>query len=247
MATSRVHYRRAPILEAIIDVQAGSLNGVAVERLGEIDWHSDGHVGDRQPLYRSDVSIQGEAAGPNVSAAHTQIGFRYVDLVRQQIVQARTDGFSLSKLAPYDHWEPFRNEARKLWRVYCAAVTPDLTSRISVRYINRLELPLPIDDLKDYLRTAPEISPDLPQGLRSFVVQLQIPRQDVPGLIIINEGLLPPTVPETAAMLLDIDVLRPIVTSANNDALWDMFEDLRVCKNAVFEACITDKTRSLIS
>jgi uncharacterized protein (TIGR04255 family) len=70
------------------------------------------------------------------------------------------DGFSASKLAPYTDWHDLRTQARDLWAKYRKATDPVLITRLALRYINRIDIPLPISDLKEYMRTIPEISPD---------------------------------------------------------------------------------------
>jgi uncharacterized protein (TIGR04255 family) len=66
---------------------------------------------------------------------------------------------------------------------------PKLINRLALRYVNRLDLPLPVGDLKYYLRTVPEVSPDLPQGLSGYFMQLQIPQEDISAILILNQAL----------------------------------------------------------
>jgi uncharacterized protein (TIGR04255 family) len=48
---------------------------------------------------------------------HQHSGFKFTSLNKQQILQAQIDGFTFSTLAPYDRWELFRDEARRLWEL----------------------------------------------------------------------------------------------------------------------------------
>jgi uncharacterized protein (TIGR04255 family) len=241
------HYSRAPILEAVIDVHVRLPAETSTEDLGSIAWDEGGHYSVRLPRFRGDFRLQANAQEPVVSATQTQIGFVFRDDRRKQVVQARLDGFAFSKLAPYESWEPFCQEARALWKRYCEVARPLDVTRIAVRYINRLDLPLPFGDFREYLRTSPEVSPDLPQGLSAFLLQLQIPQEDIPdGMLILNEGLMESSGPEVASILLDIDLFRAVVLPTTGDAIWDALEVLHRRKNAVFEACITNRTRELI-
>jgi uncharacterized protein (TIGR04255 family) len=115
-----------------------------------------------------------------------------------------------------------------------------------VRYINRLDLPLPLEDFKDYLRTVPEVSSDLPQGLSGLLMQLAIPQEDIGALLLLNEALLPSPDPDTVSILLDIDLFRELETSIDEEELWRTLDQFRVRKNYVFEACITERTKELI-
>ena len=151
---------------------------------------------------------------------------------------------------PNEKWQPFRTEAQRLWTITREAIQPTEITRVAVRYINRLELPLPIGDFKEYLRTVPEVSPKLPQALTHFFLQVQFPLEDIGGMGTVSQTILPPISPEAAlttlAVLLDIDVYRMGNVPFDDDGMWTLFEQLRRHKNDVFEGCITDRIRELI-
>jgi uncharacterized protein (TIGR04255 family) len=188
--------------------------------------------------------------GPNAesSARHMQVGHMFVSEDEKQIFQARMDGFTFSRLAPYDRWEPFQAEAQRLWEIYRRHVEPTAIIRAAVRYINRLDLPFPFVELKDYLRTTPEVSPDFPRGaLSGYVMQLHIPQDDIGAMLILSQALVPPPEgTEITSVLLDIDLFKEISTAVDEDTLWEVFETLHARKNVLFEACITDLTREVI-
>ena len=124
--------------------------------------------------------------------------------------------------------------------------TPNIT-RLALRYINRLDLPLPLRDLKDYLRTVPEISPNMTQELSGYFMQLQLPQADLDAILVLSQTLIPPPEPNIVSVVLDFDLFfKDNVPSEDRD-IWKQFEVLRTRKNKVFEACITDKTRRLIT
>ncbi|MBX9678661.1 MAG: TIGR04255 family protein, partial [Gemmataceae bacterium] len=115
------------------------------------------------------------------SATSQEIGYRFVSADGLQLFQARKDGFTHNRLAPYLGWEPFRTEARRLWSVYREVAKPVSVKRVAVRYINRIDIPLPGPELKEYLRTSPEVSPALPQGMASFFMQVTLPVDELKG------------------------------------------------------------------
>src|SRR5207237_2951106 len=119
-------------------------------------------------------------------------------------------------------------------------------TRIGVRYINKIDIPLPAVDLKQYLRTAPDISPDMRQGIAGFFMQLQIPQEDLKAMLYVNEALIPPPNPNVISVILDLDLFRGEDLPTNDEDLWQIFEQFRDRKNQLFEAYITDRTRRLI-
>jgi uncharacterized protein (TIGR04255 family) len=113
-----------------------------------------------------------------------------------------------------------------------------------VRYINRIDIPLPLNDFKDYLRTVPEVSPDLPQGLSGYLMQLVMPLEDK-AIAVITETLIPPPSPNFISIVLDIDVSVPDIMPSDSNVIWETLEKLRGKKNLVFNACLTAKAKEL--
>lgn len=249
--TDALHYTKAPIAEAILDVRATLPASVNLADLGAA---AHGIKGD-YPTVSNAVVFEGQwKVGAEVGATASQKhnGFRCVSADGRQAVDLRLDGFTLSRLSPYDRWETFRDEARRLWTIYRNAVHPLAATRAGLRYVNRLDLPP--GDLKEYLRTVPEVSPDLPQEIASYLLHLAIPQPDLDGLLLINQGLVPPAQPGLISVVLDIDVFVnrefPLKADSADEsgeaALWELFEKLRVRKNEVFKACLTSRLEEMI-
>jgi uncharacterized protein (TIGR04255 family) len=244
LVSDQAPYPRAPITEALIDIRVTLPDEITVTDLAHVDIGEDMGYPHRRNLFAGEAQI---AIGEQLGAATRQkhVGYRFVSSDERQIVQVRLDGFTFSRLAPYDRWETFREEAYRLWILYRLVAEPVSINRVAVRYINRLDLPLPMDDFKDYLRTVPEVSPDLPQGLSGYLMQLAIPQEDIGAVLLLNETLLPSPEPDTVSILLDIDLFRELETSVEDEDVWRLLDQFRVRKNDVFEACITQRTREL--
>jgi len=239
------HYTKTSITEAVIDLRVEIPSEVTLSTLRSLQSSVESHY----PVCEDVVAFQGQfQAGLSIAATASQslIGYSFSSSDKKQIFQVRLDGFTFSRLAPYERWESFRDEARRLWDIYQVAINPKSVNRVAVRYINRLDLPLPFNDFKDYLRTVPEVSPDLPQGLSDYFMQLQIPQEDLQGMLVLNETLMPPPEDNVVSVLLDIDLFCEVNFPGDKNAQWDLLEQLRVRKNEVFEACITDRTRRLL-
>jgi uncharacterized protein (TIGR04255 family) len=182
---------------------------------------------------------------PDTNTSATHIGFLFRSADGKQIQQARTNGFTMSRLAPYLHWDGFCTETRRLWDIYRSIAKPSKVTRVAVRYVNRIDIPLPLNDFGDYLRTVPTVSSDLPQGLSRYFMQLVMPLEEIKGNVIINETIIEPAKPEVVSIVLDIDVSRSNDLPSTEEEIWALMEQLRTAKNNVFEACITDKAREL--
>jgi len=236
-------YSHAPIAEAVIDLRAEFPGGVALPTLARAQRAEQGKYPKRMDRLESQALF-----GPESRASDGSKITGYVCSSRdgREIFQTRVDGFAFSRLAPYERWDTFRDEARRLWRVYRAITKPKRVTRVAVRYINRLDIPLPVRSFGDYLRTLPEVSPDLPQGVSSYFMQIQIPQEDLGALLMLTEAIVPPKKPDVISIVLDIDLFRERDIPEDEQRMWDCFEQLRDRKNAIFEACIADAVRELI-
>ena len=65
--------------------------------------------------------------------------------------------------------------------------------------------------------------------------------------LILNAGSADSPLVKNTSFLLDLDISREISLPKNDDALWAVVDEVRVLKNRIFEACITDEARGLFS
>jgi uncharacterized protein (TIGR04255 family) len=238
-----IQYERAPITEALIDIRVELPPSTTAKTLEALH----GRVKERYPTKTERVYVAGQfSSGVGVGAIAQRIlmGFAFGTEDGKQVFQARLDGFTFSRLRPYGNWIELRDEGRRLWEIYRGAVNLLKITRVAVRYINQIDIPIPAIDYKDYFRTTPEVSPDLPQGLSGFFMQLSFPQIDFGGMLILTQMAVPPPSPGTNSVILDIDVFREGV-EIHSDEVWGLFEKLRERKNEFFEGCLTDRTREL--
>ena len=247
--TPVTHYSKAPITEAIIDIQFAGPECDPTALLKLQDKEGSSYPEKKPILIASFMLDAGQADAPPAvtTQSQSQHGWAFVTADKLQIWQVRSGAFTFSRLAPYQNWTAFRNEARRLWELSKPYFKPEQITRIAVRYVNRLELPVPLRDFKDYLQTVPEVSPKLPQGLLSYFMQLQIPQEDIQSLLILNQQFVS-NKPEATSVpvILDLDLFRTYELPQEEEPLWSLFERLHEKKNDIFQACITDLTRELI-
>ncbi len=246
---TELHYSRAPLTEAIIDLRVQLPEWADLETLARIQSGQEANYPTRRDRGIITGQFSSDPATPPTTGDRVQTGYEFVSKDEHHVVQVHLDRFTFSRLAPYETWASFRDEARRWWDIYRTTVQPTSITRIAVRYINRIDLHLPVNELKDYLRTVPEISPDLPQSISGYFMQLQIPQTDIESMLILNEALLPAPkeIENAVSVLLDIDLFRDTDIPQDEESLWRFFEQLRNRKNEVFEGCITDNTRRLIT
>ncbi len=241
--SQRTHYSRAPILQALIDIQVKSDPWIDLATFSSLPSAMKDDYPTSTPVFTSSAEIQLIPGGtPKFDVK--QIGYSYSGRADYKYVfQVRQEGLTVSRLVPYETWEKLRDEFLRIWSWYKGVVKPKDIMRLAVRYTNRFDLPLPFQDFREYLSTTPEIGNGLPAELSGFVMQLQIPQADIPGMIIFNEALVPPAREGVVSVLVDIDVFQTENIPYNFS---ERLELLHNCENGFFEGSITDKARELI-
>ncbi len=239
--------KNPPITEALIDIRIDRLSH---ERLPELRALQEA-IAKEYPNTQERVSWTGRVQwGPgrepslNVPAAGPD-GYLFHSSQRQKIFQVRLDGFTFHHLKPYPGWDQFLPEAKQLWTKYMAVAKPQRVVRVALRYLNRIEIPLPCDDLKKYLRIIPALAPELPQELHEFVMRLVVRKSEKKLTGIVTEVLEPKQFLNKIAVILDLDVFCDQPLGLEGDGLWQLIDDLKVFRGDLFLQSITDETKEL--
>ena len=237
-------FKNAPITEAVLEVVVNPSEGAKFENL--MRFH--GPIKARFPKVEHSKEVRGGFKFGAETASFVEekpVGFLFRSHQENKVVQARINGFAFSKLKPYENWESFRSEAHDLWRSYAKIVKPMKIARISVRYINRIEIPLHLKDFTEYILTHLQIAPNLPQAISQFFIRFEIPNAEIPATAIIIQTIEKPTDQNRLPLIFDIDVLRENEYPVDSSEVWTDFEKLHVFKNEIFFQSITDKTKEL--
>jgi uncharacterized protein (TIGR04255 family) len=175
-------------------------------------------------------------------------GFLFTSPDRIRVVQVRVDGFAMHWMRPYDTWESLRDEARRRWDDVCATLRPVRIHRIAVRYVNRIDLPMPVSEIRDWVLTEPELAPAIGRPMNHFFMQMNVPfvGRDATCTITETVDYDPARVPsQHAGFIFDIDVSRVHDYPVATPEVWKALEDLRAIKNEVFFKSITPRTKRL--
>lgn len=241
-----ITFLKPPIHEALIDIRVEFPHGY-----DDVSPFEEYHelVKDRFPDKQKKMAFEAkfqlvEAQLTADSAPAKSLGYLFLSKKENKIVQARLDGFTFNKLTPYENWEAFKKEAAELWDKYYEKYRPVKITRVALRYINKIEIPVPMRDFNDYILTVPAIPNGLPQSLSSYLLRIQIPNPNINATAIITQTFEQPT-PKQLPFIFDIDVFIQTNFTDNNPEIWNMFEKLRDFKNDIFFENITDTTMEL--
>ena len=199
------------------------------------------------------AALQFDAGQSAASSSRKVIGYIFHSSDRKQAVQARLDGFTFSRFAPYQNWETLKAEALRVWKIFVPAISPRRITRIGLRYVNQINLPLRDGTLtfEHYLRTFPKMGDeDGPTELiEQLFMRLVLPQVDLQGYLILTESFAPPQPPlpyTSIGVILDLDLFRDHCSfEVQSNEIWDILDRFRERKNRYFESSITDAAREL--
>lgn len=164
-----------------------------------------------------------------------------------QASRVRFDPFKIfwSRLPPYEGWEELEGRVFSDLAVFPKKVGLPALSRIGVRFRNRIDVPFEADGLatyEDYIAVNIKLPALLaPNDGYAWKVMKQF--HDRPLTATVASGRMEPEVPNTAAILLDIDVFGQVELPSTAEELRSALQMMRDLKNDIFEICVTDKAR----
>lgn len=242
------HLSKAPVREALIDIQFQP--NIALELVQEFANQALKSYAKKTDVWQAYVNLSEAGGSPVAESKHAVLGSRLDSADGSFVLQARVNGFTVSRLHPYGQWADLKGEAMKWWEEFTGLVGGVSITRIAVRYINSIDLPLPLNDFSDYLTCAPTVPPSLPQGLSGFLYRVEFSDADASCTSIVTQAIEGPPREKDGVynvpIILDIDVVRLASEYPDkmND-LWDGLEELRSQKNRIFFEYITERTAEM--
>ena len=242
----RRHLPNAPIREALIDIVFEPQ--CELEAIDAIARPLAQQAGSLISDY-FEAQFRVEAAGGTTRAEHSaSLVGRRVDLREaKQVLQLKRGGFAFSQLPPYREWQDVRDAGAKYWKAFETVLSSRVVKRLGVRYINSLELPLPLR-FEEYLTAAPGVPDSLSPSISGFLSRVSVPLGD--DLATITQVLEGPTQDRKALrVMVDIDVTAIGLEISTGDfaQIWTTLDRLRDRKNDAFFELVTDKTLELYS
>jgi len=241
-----------PIKEAIFAIYFTDIIGV--EKLN--NFQVTDYVRTKYPIIKPNYKFQvtnknpvsSNSNKPEIHTTHHQEGYT---------LQCESDGNNLIQVFPthlsyhnfnkYAGWDSMYSELKEIWKVFCESVGKNNISRLNVRYINQLLLPLPLKNgFGDYIKLLPQIPSNLNQSVNNFFMQVNIPDASNEMQGTITETILPnPKHPNSLNFLIDLSVLKQGPFECSGSKIWDSLTKMREFKNELFFSCITEEAENL--
>jgi uncharacterized protein (TIGR04255 family) len=182
---------------------------------------------------------------------HFQVGrgvqrFVYSNEEQNRRLVANDSCLSVNALPPYENWDSLSQRFQVALDIYRNEVAEFTPRTISLRYINRIEIPSETVDTTDYF-TIPILTTHQPDArVHGFVTRSQSlsPRTSI-ATTVTFASVAEHAVEGESAFILDIELEVPTPSDASSDKLAELAGELHRWENHEFESSITEKCREL--
>lgn len=242
------HLSAAPIVEAVIHwIAKPSQPLVADDFRRRLEERLKSAYPKVQAQNHLRLIAQVDADAFSTQQRSSWLGFRLESEDGLCIAQFNQDGLVYSRLKPYEDWERFSAEGKRLWKVFCELAGISEVQRLAVRFINRIALQS-LSDVAKFLKRPPQCLKrlGLPQSNFFFASKHDVPNE--PLQIEIIQTVQPPSPPQTDdfGLILDVDVFTIRGFASDDKALDDYLTKMHWLKNKAFFALVTKKAVKML-
>jgi uncharacterized protein (TIGR04255 family) len=245
------HLENAPITEALIDFRIKNSNIESLEKSLEL---LKERIGVRYPQVNArrgfEAAVQFKVGGvAEQRAGDTGFkGYVFASEDGRNLAQFRDDGFTYNRLKPYTSWGQLLPEAIDLWKLYVEAAKPEYVVRVALRYINHFSLPLPVEDISNYLTGLPNAPEGTSYYLSGFLTRVMMVDPELNLQAAVTQALeLNIAQPNSAGVILDIDTSKQKEFNPQDGDILETLEALHKMKNDIFFGSITEDTLRLFN
>jgi len=245
-------YRKPPVHEALIDIRIDPISADHLQRLEDLHKKLIKEYPNKKVRRRFSGTVQIEATTVvRLPVESGILGYWFQSQDQRRLVQVRLDGFTYNRIKPDPHeewpgWNKMRDEAKEAWKLYAEALNLSEFTRLAVRYINTIAIPVSPIELYDYFTAPPRIPPDLPyQDMLDFSSSVTISFPAHKAIAVVKHAPAPQPYPGTISVILDIDVFRNERATLSTFPMWETLDQLRDLKNEIFEASLLPRTKEL--
>jgi uncharacterized protein (TIGR04255 family) len=206
------------------------------------------HYPQHQRVENLKLEVQlsaGQTDAP-ATAIDREGGYRRSSSDMTQLLVLWRSAFVVSQLAPYPGWDEFIQRFSRDWKVWKRVMGFQTISRLGVRYINRIDIPLSGDVVEHeaFLNVYPRL-PDVLGPVGAYAVQAVLPLEEIGCKLTLNSAVVPAPILGHASFVIDQDIAREVDLPQSDKGIYELLKKIRVRKNQVFEACVSNRAREL--
>lgn len=246
MAVQR-YLSKAPITEAVFDVRITPIPGVGITELKKVSDFFLEQYPKVEDIHKVEGFVQFDL---KTSESHSSIekghyGYKQISNDGKEIIQVKINGLTFSRLYPYAKWDELLDKFKYFFDIYSKCFGNVNIVRAAVRYINHLDIPLPVSNLSEYINVLPLVPGSDEFTLTTFLskVIVHYPSSNIKANI--TCAIDKSTSPGHIRLLLDNDVYLEEGCGIGSEGLWGLFGELHRVKNMLFFESITEEAARL--
>lgn len=242
------HLSRAPITEALLTFQANAAAHWGEENmLSRLKALWPNHP-DPQELQQVNMQFSAKSGEqPRQDTMSAQIlGWIFRSETEHIAHQVRRDGYTFSRLKPYEDWESFEMAAKENWQKVSEILEPAPLHSVAARFINLLEIPTAKFKWKRYFTTQPPCPAGLKWQFQGFVQQAVYAVPDSECTVQVTFSPSFSAAPkETSIFMLDIDVSLKQSLPSSGKSVDEVLDEMHLRKNQAFFGMLTKEAIAL--
>ncbi|MDG2533773.1 TIGR04255 family protein [Sphingomonas sp. HITSZ_GF] len=229
----------APIIEAIMEVQfAGGLNASEVDAVRDAlaKFYPD-RAETRQTGFVYDIATEA------FDLQDARSVFRLSGNDGTEVAIVGPAGFSASQLTPYKSWEVLFERFARDWESVDTVLACRLASRLAVRYVNRIDVPMDehgTAEYEQYIASHIQLPRSIPT-IHDFYLRFALQLPEIGALATVQSAVMPQAVEGKASFALDIDVAKTEGLATDRAGLLKQLSSFRASKNNLYRQLLTDK------
>jgi uncharacterized protein (TIGR04255 family) len=241
------YYENAPIILSILQFRYKKIEGIKTKEFKK----KGVQIVNEYPQLRERVIQQIHFGGnkpdgtTNVSLDEKEIdGVQFISNDKKKNLVIGKDRFTFEMHGKYPGWEVFISEPKRFWDLFKDELGDVELTGLSLRYVNKINLPLDFHDISEYFTTYIQSSTG-EHTLNTF--QLRYTSVEPDNKLTMHVGhVLEAPIEGKYPYIFDIDVIYSSEIENAPDKIWEIFDFLRKKKNSIFNDGLSDKTKELI-
>ncbi len=164
------------------------------------------------------------------------------------LIQTGKNTLTINCLVPYPHWERYKPMILDAFEKYKTISSPVGLRKISLKYINKILIPINGEiELKEFFNFYPT-KPDLiPEAMGALDVAIQIPFNDTGDSLMLRLASVNSENPKDVAFLFQIDYEMIVPNRISFENIDEWLEHAHSKINSTFESSITEKSRNIFN
>lgn len=240
-------YRKAPAVEVIYNIRTALAEPVAAERFLDAVKAAFPAVFEQHQEFNAlqgEFTVQADGT-TNSNVRKDAAGYRFVSADKAFVAHYLMQGLVLNYLPPYPGYDAAMERLKAHWAVYKQVVGDVPMSALSMRYIDRIDIPIPPNgsiNLNDYF----PIAGKMPDGLSAHHCYqqhwLNDPTSDIRARVIWSSL---EDKPGFYSFALDTEAILDPASIIEPELAWSRFDELHAWCWHVFDHSLTEKCKAL--